>query len=105
MLEAVSQADKIDIEQQRIESQTQIAGMQVGAKMATSQAQLSADQQEAGLRMGVQVAQTQLDHQHRVGEAQRDTLMQMMQMQNQNEQQAQQQQAEPDNAQEGQSEE
>ena len=92
LLEAVNHADKTDIEQQRIESQTQIAGMQVGAKMATSQAQLSAQQQEAGLNMGVQIAQTQLDHQHRVNESQRNTVMQMLQMQNDNEQQEQQEQ-------------
>lgn len=63
LLDATTQADKIEIEQQRIQAQTQIAGMQVGAKVATSQAQLSAQQQEAGLKMGVQIAQAAVTQQ------------------------------------------
>jgi hypothetical protein len=57
LLDATTQTDKMELEEKRIASQTQIAGMQVGAKVATSQAQLSAQQQEAGLKMGVQIAQ------------------------------------------------
>jgi hypothetical protein len=69
LLDATAQTDKIDIEQQRIQAQTQIAGMQVGAKVATSQAQLSAQQQEAGLKMGVQVAQAALTQQQQAEQA------------------------------------
>ena len=105
LLEALSHADKTDIEEKRIDAQTQIAGMQVGAKMATSNAQLSAQQQEEGLRMGIDVAKSQLDHQHRVNESQKNMAMQMLQMQNENEQQEKQQEASTDNAPEEQSEE
>ena len=98
LLDATSQADKIEVEEKRIDSQTQIAGMQVGAQMATSNANLSAQQQEAGLKMGIQIAQSTMDHEHRTNESQKNTAMQMMQM-------AQQQQAQPDNAQQGQTEE
>ena len=105
LLEALSHADKTDIEEKRIDAQTQIAGMQVGAKMATSNAQLSAQQQEEGLRMGIDVAKSQLDHQHRVNESQKNMAMQMLQMQNENEQQEKQQEASTDTAPEEQSEE
>ena len=40
----------------RIEAQKEIAGLQVGAKVATDKANLSAKQQEAGLRLGVEIA-------------------------------------------------
>lgn len=96
MLNGIIQADKSDLEQQRIDSQTQIAGMQVGAKMATDNANLSAQQQEAGLRMGIEIAKSTMDHEHRTGESQKNTAMQMLQMA---------QQAQPDTAPEGQTEE
>jgi hypothetical protein len=63
LLDATAQTDKMDLEEKRIEAQTQIAGMQVGAKVATSEAQLSAQQQEAGLKMGVQIAQSMVAQQ------------------------------------------
>jgi hypothetical protein len=53
---AAEKADKLDIERERIASQKEIAGLQVGAKIATDKANLSAKQQEAGLRMGVEIA-------------------------------------------------
>jgi hypothetical protein len=58
MLDAVAQHDKIDIEEKRIDVQTQIAGMQVGAKMAADDAKLSAQQQEAGVKMGIEIAKS-----------------------------------------------
>ena len=58
MLDAVTQHDKIDIEEKRIDVQTQIAGMQVGAKMAADEAKLSAQQQEAGVKMGIEIAKS-----------------------------------------------
>ena len=56
LLDATSQADKLELEEKRIESQKEIAGLQVGAKIATSEATLDAKQQLEGLRIGVQVA-------------------------------------------------
>jgi hypothetical protein len=49
-------ADKSEIEKERIAAQKEIAGLQVGAKIATDKANLSAKQQEAGLRMGIEIA-------------------------------------------------
>ena len=55
-IDAADKADRIELEQARIAAQKEIAGLQVGAKIATDKANLSAKQQEAGLRIGVQVA-------------------------------------------------
>ena len=58
-IEAADKADRIELEEKRIASQEEIAGLQVGAKMATDQANLSAKEQMEGLRMGVEVAREQ----------------------------------------------
>lgn len=56
MIDAAEKNDRIELENKRIESQQEIAGLQVGAKLATDKANLSAKQQEAGLRMGIEIA-------------------------------------------------
>jgi len=53
---AAEKADKADIERERIASQKEIAGLQVGAKVATDKANLSSKEQIEGLRIGVQAA-------------------------------------------------
>jgi hypothetical protein len=55
-MEAAEKADRLEIEEKRIEAQKEIAGLQVGAKMATDKANLSSKEQIEGLRIGVQVA-------------------------------------------------
>ena len=55
-IDAAEKNDRIELEQMRIESQEEIAGLQVGAKMATDQANLSAKEQMEGLRMGIEIA-------------------------------------------------
>jgi len=60
-IEAADKADRIDLEEQRISAQREIAGLQVGAKIATDKATLSAKEQEAGLRIGVEIAREQLN--------------------------------------------
>jgi hypothetical protein len=60
MVEAAEKNDRLDIEKERIAAQKEIAGLQVGAKVATDKANLSAKQQEAGLRLGVEIAREQL---------------------------------------------
>jgi hypothetical protein len=55
-VDAANMADKSEIEKERIAAQKEIAGLQVGAKIATDKANLSAKQQEAGLRMGIEIA-------------------------------------------------
>ena len=56
LIEAAEKNDRIEIEKERIAAQKEIAGLQVGAKVATDRANLSAKQQLEGLRIGVQVA-------------------------------------------------
>ena len=64
-VDAAARLDQLALERERIASQERIAGLQVGAKVATDKANLSAKQQAEGLRVGVDVARTlqQNDHQ------------------------------------------
>jgi hypothetical protein len=55
-IEAAEKQDRIELEQQRIVAQKEIAGLQVGAKIATDKNNLEAKQEEAGLRLGVELA-------------------------------------------------
>jgi hypothetical protein len=55
-VDATAKADQLDIERERIAAQERIAGLQVGAKVATDKASLSAKQQAEGLRIGVDIA-------------------------------------------------
>ena len=56
MIDAAEKNDRTELEQQRIAAQKEIAGLQVGAKVATDKANLSAKQRLEGLRIGVEVA-------------------------------------------------
>ena len=58
-IDAAEKNDRLELEMARIESQEEIAGLQVGAKMATDQSNLSAKEQMEGLRMGIEVAREQ----------------------------------------------
>jgi hypothetical protein len=52
---AAEKADRIKLEQDRIASQREIAGLQTGAKLATDQAKLSAEQQRDGVELGLEI--------------------------------------------------
>jgi hypothetical protein len=56
MIEAAEKNDRLELEMARIESQEEIAGLNVGAKLATSRGQMEAKQEEEGLRMGIEMA-------------------------------------------------
>jgi hypothetical protein len=56
LVDGATAKDKLDIERERLAVQERIAGMNVGAKIATDKANLSAKQQEAKLRIGVDIA-------------------------------------------------
>ena len=55
-IDAAEKNDRLELEQMRIESQEEIAGLNVGAKLATSKQQLEAKQEAEGLRMGIEVS-------------------------------------------------
>jgi hypothetical protein len=55
-LDTAEKNDKLELEERRIAAQTEIAGLQVGAKIATSKSELDAKQEEAGLRLGIELA-------------------------------------------------
>lgn len=65
-VDAAEKNDRIELEQMRIESQEEIAGLNVGAKLATSKNQLEAKQEAEGLRMGIEVAREALQNEQPV---------------------------------------
>jgi len=62
-IDAADKADRIELERERLDTQKEIAGLQVGAKMATDKANLSAKEQMEGLRIGVDIAREQFQTQ------------------------------------------
>ena len=83
-IDAAEKQDRLELEEKRLASQEEIAGMQIGAKLATAKNASDAQQQEAGLRMGMDAAKAEMDQTHRANEAQRNAEMQLMQMKNKN---------------------
>jgi len=59
-VDAAEKNDRIELEQMRIEAQKEIAGLQVGAKLATAKGDLDAKQEAEGLRMGMDIAREQI---------------------------------------------
>lgn len=55
-IDAAEKNDRLELEMARIESQEEIAGLNVGAKLATSKSQMEAKQEAEGLRLGIEVA-------------------------------------------------
>jgi hypothetical protein len=55
-VDAAEKNDRIELEQARIEAQKEIAGLQVGAKIATSKNDTDAKQEAEGLRIGMEIA-------------------------------------------------
>jgi hypothetical protein len=62
-IDAADKSDRLELEDKRIETQKEIAGMQVGAKSAKDRADLEAKMELEGLRVGMQIAEkrTQLN--------------------------------------------
>jgi hypothetical protein len=75
LVDAAEAKDKLDIERERIAAQERIAGLQVGAKLATDKAKMSAQQEAEGLRLGIDIAREakQQDHALRAQETQGPT--------------------------------
>jgi len=55
-IDAAAEADRLDIERERIAAQERIAGLQVGARVSTDEAKLAASERIAGLQVGAKVA-------------------------------------------------
>ena len=60
-IDAAERSDKLELEQKRIESQEEIAGLQVGAKLAESKGKLDAEQEAEGLRISMEVIRDQMN--------------------------------------------
>jgi hypothetical protein len=55
-VDAAEKNDRLELEEKRIASQEEIAGLNVGAKLAASKGDLEAKQEAEGLRMGIEIA-------------------------------------------------
>jgi len=56
IMDAAAKADQIEVEKERIAAQKEIAGMQVGAKVAKDREELQSRNQLEGLRIGKDIA-------------------------------------------------
>ena len=68
-VEAAEKTDRLEIERERIEAQKEIAGLQVGAKIATDKNNLDAKQEAEGLRIGVEIARDSMNRTQQTKEA------------------------------------
>ena len=68
-VDAAEKNDRLELEQARIEAQKEIAGLQVGAKLAMSKGDLDAKQEAEGLRIGVEIARESLSDNQQQKEA------------------------------------
>ena len=55
-IDAAEKNDRLELERERIGSQEEIAGLQVGAKLAANKANVDSKEQSEGLRVGIDVA-------------------------------------------------
>ena len=62
-MDATAKADEIELERERIEAQKEIAGMQVGAKVAAEKARFEGEMEIKGLEIGSKIAKDQMDMQ------------------------------------------
>lgn len=72
VLDAAAQADKLEIERERIEAQKETAGLQAGVKAAKDKAELEARQEEAGMRHGIDIAKSHAQLQQQLRAAKRN---------------------------------
>jgi hypothetical protein len=59
-IDAAEKNDKLELEEKRIQSQEEIAGLQVGAKLAASKSEMEAKQEAEGFRMGIELSREAL---------------------------------------------
>jgi hypothetical protein len=62
-MDATAEADRIELELARIEAQKEIAGMQVGAKVAAEKARFEGEMEIKGVEIGAKIAKDQMDMQ------------------------------------------
>ena len=64
-MDAAAEADRIDLEKARIEAQKEIAGMQVGAKVASEKARFEGEMQVKGIELGTTIAKDRMEMGHK----------------------------------------
>ena len=71
-VDAAAKVDQQDIERERIAAQERIAGMQVGAKVATDKDKLSSSNQLEGLKIGADIARNQAQMRQQAAQKQKE---------------------------------
>ena len=64
-MDAAAEADRIELEKARIEAQKEIAGMQVGAKVASEKARFEGEMQVKGIELGTTIAKDRMEMGHK----------------------------------------
>jgi len=72
-IKAAAEADKLELERQRLEAEMELKGMQQGAKMQLDQAKFEADNEKEGVRLGAEIARNRAEHSMRQREATKPT--------------------------------
>jgi hypothetical protein len=63
-MDAAAEADRIELEKQRLESQERIAGVQAGARAAAEKARLDGELELKGVELGSAIAKQKFDMEH-----------------------------------------
>jgi hypothetical protein len=63
-MDAAAEADRIELEKSKIESQERIAGVQAGARVASEKAKLEGEMELRGVELGSSIAKQRWDMQH-----------------------------------------
>lgn len=72
-IKAAAEADKLELEKQRLEAEMELKGMQQGAKMKLDAAKFDADNEKEGIRLGAEIARTRAEHNLRQRETSKPT--------------------------------
>jgi hypothetical protein len=72
-IKAAAEADKLELEKQRLEAEMELKGMQQGAKMKLDAAKFDADNEKEGIRLGAEIARTRAEHSLRQRETSKPT--------------------------------
>jgi hypothetical protein len=72
-IKAAAEADKLELEKQRLEAEMELKGMQQGVKMQLDQAKFEADNEKEGVRLGSEIARNRAEQTMRQQEMSKPT--------------------------------
>ena len=72
-IKAAAEADKLELEKERLQAEMELKGMQQGSKIKLDQAKFEADNEKEGVRLGAEIARNRAEHAMRQKEAMKPT--------------------------------